>query len=242
MTRADFTWALATSSSCRTPLSAPPRMASGASLPPSRPSIVAPIDRSGSTTLPIGRLRREASPVRVEWNGREASSPAISRRQVPALPQSITTSGSRMASTPAPWTVTTPPGAVRIRTPRCSSARRVACASSPPPMCSILLLPVAMAAKRYARCEIDLSPGTLTEPRNGRAPPRTTSAGSDGIGARPVTRSPSARSGSRGQRGRPRTPAPRRRGRPRPSRHRLPRSSARSPGRRRSRRAGRRGS
>ena len=51
--------------------------------------------RSGSTTRRTGRRRSEASPVSTESPGTPASTPASSRRLVPELPQSMTSSGSR---------------------------------------------------------------------------------------------------------------------------------------------------
>ena len=78
----------------------PPSMASGASRPPLRPVILAPICRSGSTTRAIGRLLSEASPVMTEKIGWPASSPAIRRIVVPELPQSSGRIASR--EQPAP--------------------------------------------------------------------------------------------------------------------------------------------
>ena len=95
-----LTWALATASSWRIPASPPPRIDSGASRPPSRPSIRAPISRSGSTTRPMGRRAIEESPVSTVWNGRPARIPASSRIEVPELPQSMTASGSISPSKP----------------------------------------------------------------------------------------------------------------------------------------------
>ncbi len=95
--------------------------------------------------------------------------------------------------------------------------------------------PSASAENSSARCEMPLQPGRRRRPRNGR-PPRTTSSASRLMAARSATR------GSPRRRARLRTPPhpPR----PPPSRGHRPRSpsSARSRGRRCSRRAGPRAS
>src|SRR5437870_2253867 len=64
-----------------------------------------------------------------------------------------------------------------MSTPSASSARRVARTSSPVERFVRALGPVAIAANKSARCEIDLSPGSRSRPRNARAPPNATSSG-----------------------------------------------------------------
>ena len=80
-------------------------------------------------------------------------------------------------------------GRARV-TPRSSSARRVAATSAPVARFVSVLRPSASAANISARCEIDLSPGTRRRPRNGRAPPKVSSAGT-------LTTGPAATCGSR---------------------------------------------
>ena len=53
-----------------------------------------PNSAKGSVTRPIGRLRKDASPVKVAVIGVVAIVPMISRTPVPELPQSITSAGS----------------------------------------------------------------------------------------------------------------------------------------------------
>ncbi len=57
---------------------------------PSAASILAPIARSGSATLPIGRRRIDSSPSRLKLDPCcPASQPEIRRISVPALPTSM---------------------------------------------------------------------------------------------------------------------------------------------------------
>ena len=231
--RAVFTWALATASSWRIAMRPPPRMASGASRPPSRPSMRAPMARSGSTTRAMGRRTTEASPVSTEWKGRPARSPASSRIDVPELPQSRMASGSVSPAKPAPRTITTgsarspattasacEPAPLRTLTPRASMAARLRTTSSPSASPHSRLVSEARAQKSRARCEIDLSPGTRSRPRSGRSPWNDSSAGSAAAGPAPagvsvaVTPPPGGWCGTRGRRARRRWRRPRRRARP----------------------------
>ena len=84
------------------PLSLVPVMAKGASSPPFRPAIVAPIARSGFTTRPIGRRLIDSSPVRIVKKSCPANSPAIKRIPVPELPQSMGPNGSVNPHMPLP--------------------------------------------------------------------------------------------------------------------------------------------
>jgi len=79
-----------------------PRMASGRRVPSARPTIVAPIRRSGSAMRPIGRRRSDASPVISVQNGWPASTPESRRAVVPELPQSMTSAGSLSPRNPVP--------------------------------------------------------------------------------------------------------------------------------------------
>ena len=56
-----------------------------------------------------------------------------------------------------------------MRTPICANARAVARVSSPSRNPLMRDVPSASAASMTARCEIDLSPGTRSSPRNGPA-------------------------------------------------------------------------
>ena len=117
--------ATGTSSSARVPTSSPPRTTSGACSPSSRPSMCAPIARSGSTTRRIGRPARDASPVRTLRKLRPARSPVSIRSVDPELPQSMTLAGSRSAAAPAPVTTTDP--SAPSRTPTRAARSRHAC-------------------------------------------------------------------------------------------------------------------
>ena len=84
-------------------ISSVPTMASGRR-PPSRPSKRAPMRDSGSITRCIGRRRSEASPVMTLVKGWLARMPASRRAEVPELPSSSTSAGSRPPPTPKPRT------------------------------------------------------------------------------------------------------------------------------------------
>ena len=84
-------------------ISSVPTMASGRR-PPSRPSKRAPMRVSGSITRCIGRRRSEASPVMTLVKGWLARMPASRRAEVPELPSSSTSAGSRPPPTPKPRT------------------------------------------------------------------------------------------------------------------------------------------
>ena len=79
-----------------------PRTARGRRVASARPTTVAPIPTSGSVTRPIGRRRRDSSPVSIVQNGWPARTPRSSRAVVPELPQSITSPGSCNPASPAP--------------------------------------------------------------------------------------------------------------------------------------------
>ena len=74
-----------------------PGWRSAAGCRPTRPDTCAPIAPSGSMMRAIGRRRMLASPVRMQKNGNEASSPGRRRMRVPELATSMTSSGSREA-------------------------------------------------------------------------------------------------------------------------------------------------
>ena len=68
--------------------------------------ILAPIWDKGSIIRFMGRLRMEASPVRVEGKGWAARIPDIRRMVVPLFPQSSIPEGADNPCIPFPWTRT----------------------------------------------------------------------------------------------------------------------------------------
>ncbi len=92
---------------------------------------------------------------------------------MPELPRSTgATWRGRGASAPREPAASRPSGSTTA--PRVTIAAAVHSTSSPEERPVIVEVPSASAASSSARCEIDLSPGTATEPTNG-APPRTVS-------------------------------------------------------------------
>ncbi len=163
---ADFTWAEAIGSRYRMRFSPPPLSVRG-SRPPSRPRWVAPINSSGSRIRRMGRLRSEASPVKVVRIGKPAAAPMMSRAPVPELPQSMTLSGS--ASPPRPITRQRPGPRRSTSAPNARMASAVRSTSSPSSRPSIAVSPEARAARIKARWDMDLSPGARVRPLS--APP-----------------------------------------------------------------------
>jgi hypothetical protein len=166
-TSALFTWALATgrsqASGCRLP--DPGRNTSGASVPPARASMRAPIARRGSTTRAMGRPTSDASPLIVAKTGRPASTPESRRMVVPEFPASSTPAGSARPRRPAPVTARAPPSARSSnRTPSSARHERVERQSPVASGRRISLVPSAMAAKRSARWVMDLSAGGAYAP------------------------------------------------------------------------------
>ena len=103
-----------------------------------------------------------------------ATTPMSRRAVVPELPQSMGAAGWLGPSAPQPVTVpeSDPSGWAFKSTsaPKASTARmeaRTSSESSTPERCEV---PSAMAANSTARCEMDLSPGTVTSPLKG--PPK----------------------------------------------------------------------
>ena len=110
-------------------------------------------------TRSIGRRDSDSSPASSLSNGWAASSPASRRMVVPELPQS---SGSRAARSPA---MPTPPMLdPSISTPSARMHDAVDWTSAPVDSPRTLLSPEAIEPRISARCEIDLSPGTLIAP------------------------------------------------------------------------------
>ena len=162
-----LTWALAVSMTWVAPLSLPPVTSTGSRIPPDGPPMLAPMLRSGVTTLCIGRLDRLSSPViRALTPGRPETSPHRVRAVVPELPASSAPSGERR-----------PVGADTERVlprrstfaPACPRQRRVEAQSAPSEKLCTVIPSGDRAPSRAALCEIDLSPGRATLPETFRA-------------------------------------------------------------------------
>ncbi len=133
-----------------------------------------PIFARGATMRRMGRFLSDSSPVMVTLMSQGATMPMSRRAVVPELPQSMGAAGWLGPSAPQPVTVpeSDPSGWAFKSTsaPRASTARmeaRTSSESSTPERCEV---PSAMAANSTARCEMDLSPGTVTSPVKG--PPK----------------------------------------------------------------------
>src|SRR6266545_428170 len=154
-----------------------------------RPSMLAPIWRSGSATRRIGRLVNDASPKSSVSNRRPAQRPMSKRMEVPELPQSSGWAAARRPSKPTPWTIASRP-TNRMSTPRPRSAVAVERLSPPRPRPDASTVPPASAPNSNARCEIDLSPGTVQVPCSGpERRTRSTAWSSVGIDRRLLTTS-----------------------------------------------------
>src|SRR5450631_832537 len=146
----------------------------------SRPSSAAsstraPIRSSGSSTRCIGRLLKEASPIKVAVTGEPATAPSASRTPVPELPKSSGPAGWAKPPTPTPWMRHTPSPVRSSRAPSARMAAAVCSTSSPSKRPATVLSPTVNAPRIRARCEIDLSPGTRVRPCKG--PPRRAVSG-----------------------------------------------------------------
>ena len=168
---ADFTCALATLRSYSMAFRSPPRTDSGRSVSMLRPMKTAPISRRGSTIRPIGRDRRESSPVSTDRNDWPARSPATSRVVVPLLPAWSTSDGSFRPSNPTPATSKhSSPGhrsqslCSVISTPSPRRQPSIDVRSSPTQKLETCAVPSAMELSSAARWEIDLSPAVDTVP------------------------------------------------------------------------------
>ena len=133
-----------------------------------------PIFARGATMRRMGRFLSDSSPVMVTSMSQGATTPMSRRAVVPELPQSMGAAGWLGPSAPQPVTVpeSDPSGWAFKSTsaPKASTARmeaRTSSESSTPERCEV---PSAMAANSTARCEMDLSPGTVTSPLKG--PPK----------------------------------------------------------------------
>ena len=122
---------------------------------------------SGSVTRPIGRLRKDASPVKVAVSAVVAMQPMISLTPVPELPQSITSAGSLNPPTPTPCTDHDPAPCCKTSAPNARIARAVSSTSWPSNSPVIRVSPTAIAPKISARWLMLLSPGTSARPVKG---------------------------------------------------------------------------
>ena len=122
--RQDFTCAEATLRWWAVPWRLPPRMAMGGRVLFLRPATVAPMALSGSRMRPMGLRLMLASPVSTQRKSREATSPGSRRMSVPELATSMTLSGSRRPSQPAPWTTRSVPSLLDLHPQRPHSRHR----------------------------------------------------------------------------------------------------------------------
>ncbi len=113
--------------------------------------------------LCMGRLVSDASPVSTASNGWPLSNPAMRRIAVPELPRSKGSAGTCSPAGPTPCTVISVSDLRSISTPMADIAARVARQSSPGRKPLMSVAPSAIPPSISARCEIDLSPGTVTE-------------------------------------------------------------------------------
>ena len=156
---ADFTCALATGSVYSMPRREPPSMVAGR-VPPSASTTLAPMRASGSAMRSMGRRRSDASPSMRQRDARAAPKPASSRAVVPELPASMSNSAcSELGST-----MVRPSGIDSTKQPIARRACTVVRTSRESERPSITWRPRAAAPRMSARCEIDLSPGTLRMP------------------------------------------------------------------------------
>ena len=105
------------------------------------PYDLAPNNSKGSVILPIGLDRKLASPVKVALIGLVDIAPIISRTPVPALPQSMISSGSENPPTPTPFTDQFPSPWSMTLAPKAVIARAVSNTSCPNNSPDILVSP-----------------------------------------------------------------------------------------------------
>ncbi len=135
----------------------------------------APIWRKGVATRPIGRRVSDGSPSSLVSKGRPARRPHTRRIVVPELPQSSAISDGLRPSKPVPFTTAFEPE-TSTATPKARNAAAVEALSPPRPRPRISTVPSQSAPNSNARCEIDLSPGTLHAPLSaGLCPTRNSS-------------------------------------------------------------------
>src|ERR1700753_3369723 len=121
----------------------------------------------GSRIRRIGRLRSEASPSNTAVIGQPATAPMTSRQPVPELPKSSGFWAWPKPPTPTPLTFHAKSPVRSTLAPKARIDWAVLSTSSPSSRPEIRVWPTASAPRISARCEIDLSPGTLTLPARG---------------------------------------------------------------------------
>ena len=159
-TSAVFTWPLGTASSVAIPCSDPPRIDSGASRPPSRPSMVAPIaaQRIDDPRHRARAQRRVAREHRVERAaGEQAREHPHRRARVPRsrAPPMARSARRRRHRGRRPRRQSHR----RIATPSCSSAARVRSTSSPSAKPRIRLSPARDRREQQRAVRNALAPG-----------------------------------------------------------------------------------
>ncbi len=77
-----------------------PRTTSGKVARSASPSACRPMAVSGASTRPMGRRRKDASPVNLTCMSWPATTPSMSRLPVPELPKSSAADGARKPPTP----------------------------------------------------------------------------------------------------------------------------------------------
>ncbi len=156
---ADFTWALGTLGRYSIPCNGtlPPTSSGGH-------EAFAPISRSGATTRSIGLVVSDSSPLSSEANPCAASNPASSLIVVPEFPQSSASADAWRPCMPTPRTTES-----SISTPSARMQPAVDLTSAPVDRPRTWLSPSAIEPRISARCEIDLSPGTVISPSRRRA-------------------------------------------------------------------------
>ena len=183
----------------------------------------APMRRRGSVTRPMGLRAIDWSPASTARPSTPVAQPASKRMAVPELPTSTSDSGSVSRSGP-PSTIRDPSESRLIPAPNWPIARRVQRTSSPLDSPDNRDRPTARAASSRARCDTDLSPGTLMRPFR---PP------THGSATKVVTdRAAGTSSGTLVRAGPPGPARPRLRPRPGPAHPAAPRRCGRSRGRR----------
>jgi hypothetical protein len=126
--------------------------------------ICAPINFNGSIIRRIGRDESDESPVKVALNFCPASKPASMRIVDPLLPQLSGWLGSLNPPNLTP-AIETRPCSLITGTPNACKQLKVEAQSWLVEKFSNSDVPVAIAARIAARCDIDLSPGSDIEPR-----------------------------------------------------------------------------
>ena len=131
-----------------------------------RLTMSAPICVSGSMMRFIGRLWIEASPFKTEVKFCPERMPEISRVVVPLFPVSSVSAGAVSPCRPFPW-IRMRSGVFSMSTPSLRKQLIVERQSAPCRKFVTSVVPSASAPNMTARCEMDLSPGTVISPFKG---------------------------------------------------------------------------